>query len=127
MDTQHSESKRSTLGRFEPETRMRGHWIGWSALACCVAALAASQFVGAVLSLLLGILGVCLSIEGLRSRGRAISVVAFFFNAVVVMAFLLVLIGTTEVSAYVPTRTGFAKTSNGSLSGVVALEDLPFF
>ncbi len=103
MDTQRPEPKRSTLGRFDPETRMRGHWIGWVALACCPASLAASQFVGTTLSLVLAIVGVLISIRGLRSKGRAVSLVALFLNAVLIMAFLLVLIGTTEASAFYTT------------------------
>jgi len=36
VNTVKQERKKSTLGRFRPETKMHGRWIGYTAVACVV-------------------------------------------------------------------------------------------
>lgn len=83
------EPKRSKLGRFHPETRMLGHWVGLAAAFALFIALAFGQFELIVPALALDAVAVLLACKlGISSRSRTVSWIVLLAGIVYFVALL---------------------------------------
>ena len=86
------ERKKSTLERFRPETKMRGRWIGYTALACVVGSFVLYSLWGWIPAAILAASAIALGKLGLDSNGRGPSLIALILGVVLVGVLLTVLI-----------------------------------
>jgi len=96
MNSLRPEPKKSTLGRFRPETQMPGRWIGLSGLVCIVGSFLVHQWVGMIPGFVLAAIAALLGKLGLDSKGRAIAWVSLIGGIVLIGVYLTVLIIGTE-------------------------------
>jgi len=82
------ERKKPTLERFRPETKMRGRWIGYTALACVVGSFVLYSLWGWILAAS----AIALGKLGLDSNGRGPSLIALILGVVLMGVLLTVLI-----------------------------------
>lgn len=103
MNTFKPKPKKSTLGQFHPETKMRGKGIGYVAMGCVVGSFILNALWGWVAGLLLAIAAVVLGKIGLDSTGRGLSLVAMLLGMVLIGVLLTILILGWEKIAINPT------------------------
>lgn len=84
MNTLEPERKRSTLGRFRPEKRMRGHWIGYAALACAVSSFVLYELWGQIPGAILAAAAIYAGKKGLDSKGRNLALVALIAGVLLI-------------------------------------------
>lgn len=96
------ERKKSTLGRFRPETKMRGRWIGYAALACVVGSFVFYDLWGWIPGAILVASAITLGKLGLDSNGRGMSLIALILGVVLMGVLLTVLIVGKEHIGILP-------------------------
>ncbi len=105
MNTLKPEPKKSTLGRFRPETKMHGRWVGYAALACVVGSFLSYELWGWIPGAILVVSAVVLGKLGLDSKGRSLSLIALIVGVVLIGVLLTVLIiGKEKIIGIVPTQ-----------------------
>ena len=73
------EPKRSTLGRFRPETPMRGPWLSLAALGSFLCSLILeSVFASLVPSLIFDAIAIFLAWKGISTRGRMLGWIVLY-------------------------------------------------
>ncbi|MCK5248266.1 hypothetical protein KAR02_15275 [Candidatus Bipolaricaulota bacterium] len=92
VNTLEPERKRTTLGRFRPETKMRGRWVGYVAMACVVGSFVLYDLWGWIPGAILAASAVALGKLGLDSKGRNLSLIALILGGVLIGVLLTVLI-----------------------------------
>ena len=92
MNTLRPEPKKSTLGQFNPETEMRGKWLGYVAIACVAGSFVLGGFRSLILGAILAASAVVLGKLGLDSKGRSWALVALIAGMLLTGIYLTVLI-----------------------------------
>ncbi len=96
------ERKKSMLGRFRPETKIRGRWIGYVALACVVGSFVFYDLWGWIPGVILVASAITLGKLGLDSNGRGMSLIALILGVVLMGVLLTVLIVGKENIGILP-------------------------
>ena len=91
MNTLKPEPKKSTLGRFRPETRMRGHWIGYAALACAIGSFVLNELWGLIPGAILAAAAIYVGKMGLDSKARIQALIALIAGILLIGFYLSVL------------------------------------
>ena len=102
VNTVEPERKKSMLGRFRPETKMRGRWIGYAALACVVGSFVLYDLWGWIPGVILVASAITLGKLGLDSNGRGMSLIALILGVVLMGVLLTVLIAGKENIGILP-------------------------
>ena len=92
MNTLRPEPKKSTLGQFNPETEMRGPWVGYVAMACVAGSFALGGFRSLISGAILAASAVVLGKLGLDSKGRSWALIALIAGMLLTGIYLTVLI-----------------------------------
>jgi len=92
VNTLKPEPKRSKLGQFRPETKMRGWWIGCAAVACLVGSFVLSELWSMIPGAILAVSALVLGKLGLDSKGRILALVGLIGGVLLIGVYLTVLI-----------------------------------
>jgi len=88
------EPKRSKLGKFRPETRMPGYWVGYIALSLAIGSVLVGELGSRLVGVLLGAGSIGIGVLGIRSKARATSWIAILISLIwILLAFLMSLGG----------------------------------
>ena len=87
------EPRRSKLGKFRPETRMLGYWVGYSALALAIGAVILGELGSRIAGFFLAAISVGLSVAGIRSKARATSWIAILISLIWILLTFLMSLG----------------------------------
>ena len=103
MNSLEPERKRTILGRFRPETTMRGHWVGYAALACTVGSFVFYELLGLIPGAILAAAAIYAGKKGLDSKGRSLALIALITGVLLIGIYLTVLIVGKENIGIMPT------------------------
>lgn len=102
VNTPEPERKKSTLGRFRPETRMRGWWVAYAAIACTVGSFVLYELWGLIPGAILAASAIALGKLGLDSKGRSLALIALILGVVLMGVLLTVFIVGEENIGILP-------------------------
>ena len=96
------ERKKSTLGRFRPEAKMRGWWVAYAAIACTVGSFVLYELWGLIPGAILAASAIALGKLGLDSKGRSLALIALILGVVLMGVLLTVFIVGEENIGILP-------------------------
>jgi len=103
VNTLKPEPKKSALGRFRPETKMRGRWIGYAAVACLVASFILYELWGLIPGAILAAAAIYAGKMGLDSKARIPALIALIAGILLIGVYLTVLFVGKENIGITPT------------------------
>jgi len=91
VNTLKPEPKKSTLGQFRPETRVRGRWLGYTALACAIGSFVLNELWGVIPGAILAAAAIYVGKIGLDSKARIPALIALLVGILLIGLYLTVL------------------------------------